>query len=204
MFGIACFVRNLKFIKNLLPDIGVVANGEILEDITERLDVTRLLIFTSEAGPINNVIKACVDGEWFNNIIKEEVQMETRKKTTSNEGSVFTSDESDDDGATTEEESRNDDDVIFSRKLDRQADDLAGIDLSHSVRKAELIPSKGEKIAAEGRGKGELFTRIDGSFSSMLSKNGSDSISNSSQSVVACSIGSASEKGYGLKLQKGE
>lgn len=78
-FGIPCFVRNLKFVESLLADIGVVSNGETLEEITKRLDVTKLLIFTSEVDLINNQIQACADREWFNIIIKEEAQMSAMK-----------------------------------------------------------------------------------------------------------------------------
>lgn len=141
-----------------------------------------------------------MDGEWINIIIKEEFQLEKEKNTRSRGGSVFTSDESDEDGATAEgsreaeEEGNGVNDVIFSRKLERQTGDFAGLDNSQGFRKAELKPRIGELLAVERKGKEEFVTRIEGSFSLMISKDGSDSISNSPQTVVDCSIGSASDK----------
>ncbi|XP_058775836.1 uncharacterized protein LOC131650123 [Vicia villosa] len=72
IFGIPCFVRNRRFCELLLSDIGVVANGEILEEQQLRMDVTNLMIFTDKLDTINLKIAVFIDGETFHCLVKED------------------------------------------------------------------------------------------------------------------------------------
>ncbi|XP_058768749.1 uncharacterized protein LOC131642531 [Vicia villosa] len=75
IYGIPCFVRNRRFCEILLSDIGVVVNGEELEGNQIRMDVTNVMVFTNQIESINRKIVACVDGEMYSILVKEDVMV---------------------------------------------------------------------------------------------------------------------------------
>lgn len=63
VYGIPYYVRNIRFLEELLSDIGNFTKSELLEDKSDRLDVLRIMALTNFLGLINRKIRACVDGE---------------------------------------------------------------------------------------------------------------------------------------------
>ncbi|XP_058734228.1 uncharacterized protein LOC131605958 [Vicia villosa] len=73
IYGIPCFVRNENFINLLLADIGTVVNSQSITEKPIRLDVLTLMIYTESMEQIRNKVKACIDGNWYNLLVIEDV-----------------------------------------------------------------------------------------------------------------------------------
>lgn len=51
----------------------------LLNENPERLEVTKIMVFTNLLGPINRKIHACVDGVSFNIMVVEDVSISLEK-----------------------------------------------------------------------------------------------------------------------------
>lgn len=98
IYGVPCYVRNMKFCKELLSDVGVLENCKYLEEKPARLDVIKLMIFTYIVGPINRTISVCVDGVWFKILIVEDISISMHKEEGSSSESYSSSEESNEGG----------------------------------------------------------------------------------------------------------
>lgn len=86
----------------LLSNVGIMANSQSLEEKSSRLDVTKLMIFTDNIGPINRIINVCVDGDWIKILLVEDVVVSLQKDDGIKSENDYSSEESDSGGDTPE------------------------------------------------------------------------------------------------------
>lgn len=98
-------MRNKKFCEALLSDVGFMENSQSLEEKSLRLDVTKLMIFTDNIGPINRNINVCMDGGWYKVLIVEDVSVSINKEDGIKSENDFSSEDSDGGGDTLEYDS---------------------------------------------------------------------------------------------------
>lgn len=106
IYGIPCFVRNKKFCEALLFDVGILANSKSLEEKITRMDVTKIMVFTDNMGPINKTINVSVDGEWRKILLVEDVFVSSENRDKIISDSELSLDESKEGGVSPENESR--------------------------------------------------------------------------------------------------
>lgn len=90
-------MRNQGFIEELLADIGVVAHNDFFKFKPERLDVSKIMVFTNLLGSINREIQTCIDGISFNILVVEDLSVSLEKDIKQNLGSESSNAQNDED-----------------------------------------------------------------------------------------------------------